>query len=367
MHVLLLVFALLVPCFVACGKRGDPLPPRRKTPLPVLGLKVAQRGDQLEIAFQAPGASIDGLRLPQLDLEVFVAQGEGDFEKLAGRHTRKAEPGESVVDLVPIPAAATTVRVAVLARAGSKASSRTPVTGLVSQTPPTPPRALTATLVAEGVALAWKGAPPEPVKAGLPTPAVPGAFGPGPRPPGTTPPAGTSPAPDRPASAAPPPFPGGFSIYRRLGTGPYTAPLALPTNTKSFTDTTAPLGQAACYVVRAVASREPLVESSSSEEACVTVADVAAPGTPTGLTILPAAEGLELSWSPSPEADLAGYRVLRATGPGAGEPLAEVAPNQTQYVDKTASRAMVYFYRLVAFDQAGNASPPSDAVEGVRP
>ncbi|PYQ22774.1 MAG: hypothetical protein DMF79_05265, partial [Acidobacteria bacterium] len=264
---------------------------------------------------------------------------------------------------------------------------------------PAPPRALTATLVPEGVALAWKGARPEPVKAGLPTPTVPGAVGSGPRPPETTPPAGT-PVPDRPASAAPtpkppaappatapvaapartgpgaevapvpaapPPFPGGFSIYRRVGAGPYTTPLTAPTEAKAFTDTAAPLGQTVCYVVRAVASREPLVESSGSEEACVAVADVAAPGTPTGLTILPVAEGLELSWSPSPEADLAGYRVLRSTGPGPPEQIAEVPPNQTQYVDKTAGPAVVYFYRLVAFDQAGNASPQSDAVEGVRP
>jgi hypothetical protein len=384
-HVLLLILALLVPCFLACGKRGDPLPPRRKTPPSVTGVKVAQRGDQLEIAFQAPSVSVDGLRLPQLDLEVFVAQGEGDFEKLAVRHKLKAEPGESVVDRVPIPAAGTTVRVAVRALAGNKASSRSPVTGLVSQTPPIPPRALTATLVAEGVALAWKGARPEPVKAALPTPTVPGAVGSGPRPPGATPPAGT-PAPDRPGPApaaapartgpgaavapvpaAPPPFPGGFSIYRRVGAGPYTTPLTAPTEVKAFTDTAAPLGQTGCYVVRAVASREPLVESSSSEEACVAVADVAAPGTPAGLTILPVAEGLELSWSPSPEADLAGYRVLRSTGPGTPEQIAEVPPNQTQYVDKTAGPAVVYFYRLVAFDQAGNASPQSDAVEGVRP
>jgi len=350
----------------------------------VTGVKVAQRGDQLEIAFQAPSVSVDGLRLPQLDLEVFVAQGEGDFEKLAVRHKRKAEPGESVVDRVPIPAAGTTVRVAVRALAGGKASSRSPVTGLVSQTPPTPPRALIATLVAEGVALAWKGARPEPVKAGLPTPTVPGApdrpapgaptpkpAGPAAAPPAPAPaaaPARTGPGADvAPVPAAPPPFPGGFSIYRRVGAGPYTTPLTAPTEAKAFNDTAAPLGQTVCYVVRAMASREPLVESSSSEEACVAVADVAAPGTPTGLTILPVAEGLELSWSPSPEADLAGYRVLRSTGPGPPEQVAEVPPNQTQYVDKTAGPAVVYFYRLVAFDQAGNASPQSDAVEGVRP
>jgi hypothetical protein len=383
-HVLLVAF--LAPGLVACGKRGDPLPPRRKTPPPVAGIRVAQRGDQLEITFQAPRASIDGLPLSALDLDVFVAQGDGDFEKRAARHTLKAQPGETVADEGPIPAAGTTVRVAVRARAGGKAATRSPVTGLVAQSPLPPPAALTATLVAEGVALSWKGARPEPVKAGLPIPGAPGTPSPSSRPPGAPTPgvAPSAPTAERPAAAAPPartgtgpdaskepaappPFLGGFSIYRRVGEAPYVAPLAPPLEGNALTDKTAPLGQTACYVVRAVSSRDPLVESSSSEEVCVAVADVSAPGTPSGLTILPVSEGLELSWSPSPEADLAGYRVLRGAGPGPAAPLAEVAPNQTQFVDKTAARAAVYVYRLVAFDHAGNASPPSEPVEGVRP
>jgi len=136
--------SVLLLTLLACGKRGDPLPPLRKTPAPVLGLKVAQHGDQLEVAYQAPGASTDGVRLPELRMELLVAQGDGDFEKLATRRTRKAEPGERVAELVPLPPAGTTVRVAMRALAGSRASVRTPVAGLVAQTPPAAPRALTA-------------------------------------------------------------------------------------------------------------------------------------------------------------------------------------------------------------------------------
>jgi hypothetical protein len=381
---------LLLPLF-ACGKRGDPLPPLRKTPAPVLGLKVAQRGDQLEVAYQAPGASTDGVLLPVLQMELLVAQGDGDFEKLATRRTRKAEPGERVAELIPMPPAGTTVRVAVRALARSRASVRTPVAGLVAQTPPVAPRALTAELAPTGVALAWKGAPPDPVKAALPTPspvagppgspgtrspspgAAPGPSGappaasPGPPPaalpPGTAPAAAASPQ----AAAAAPPFPGGFSVYRRARDGVYTVPLAPPTAAKSFADTTAPLGQSVCYVVRAVASLEPIVESASSEEACVAVADIAPPATPTGLSILVVAGGIELSWSPLPEADLAGYRILRAAPAGPPEPIAEVAPNQTQFLDRSAIRGVRYRYRLVAFDQAGNASAPSEPAEGELP
>jgi hypothetical protein len=161
--------------------------------------------------------------------------------------------------------------------------------------------------------------------------------------------------------------PGGFSVYRRARDGVYTVPLGPPTDAKSFGDTTAPLGQSVCYVVRAVASLEPLIESASSEEACVAVADIAPPATPAGLSILAVAGGIELSWSPLPEADLAGYRILRAAPAGAAEPIGEVAPNQTQFLDTKAVRGVRYQYRLVAFDQAGNASAPSEPAEGELP
>jgi fibronectin type 3 domain-containing protein len=117
-------------------------------------------------------------------------------------------------------------------------------------------------------------------------------------------------------------------------------------------------------VVRAVASLEPIVESASSEEACVAVADIAPPATPAGLSILAAVEGIELTWSPSSEADLAGYRVLRSAPGGGAEPIAEVAPKETQFLDKSAIRGLRYRYRIVAFDHAGNASAPSEPAEG---
>jgi len=392
--------SILLLALVACGKRGDPLPPLRRTPASVLGLKVAQRGDQLEVAYQAPGASIDGVRLTELQMELFIAQGEGDFEKLATRRSRKAQPGERVSELVSAPPAGTTVKVAVRALARGRASVRTPVAGMIAQTPPVAPRALTAALVATGVALAWEGARPEPVKAALPTPAplagppgstatrpTPQGAGPaspqgstpsqgapagGPTPPGAAPagPPGqpVSPIPGRTASpegAAPaaPPFPGGFSVYRRAKDGVYTVPLATPTDGSSFADTTVAPGQSFCYLVRAVASLEPLVESASSEEACVAVADISPPATPAGLSALASAEGIELTWSPSAESDLAGYRVLRAAPAGAPEPIAEVAPKETQFLDKSAVRGVRYRYRVVAFDHAGNASAPSEPAE----
>jgi fibronectin type 3 domain-containing protein len=96
----------------------------------------------------------------------------------------------------------------------------------------------------------------------------------------------------------------------------------------------------------------------------VAVADITPPATPAGLSILAVAEGIELTWSPSSEADLAGYRILRSAPAGAAETLAELPPKETQFLDKSATRGLRYRYRIVTFDHAGNASAPSEPAEG---
>ena len=73
-----------------CGKRGDPLPPLRRVPQPVTGLRIAQRGDKLEIAYTAPRNTTDGARLPVLEIDVMRMDGEGDFAKGAHHRRRKA-------------------------------------------------------------------------------------------------------------------------------------------------------------------------------------------------------------------------------------------------------------------------------------
>jgi fibronectin type 3 domain-containing protein len=127
------------------------------------------------------------------------------------------------------------------------------------------------------------------------------------------------------------------------------------------------VGAAVCYVVRAVASTEPLVESGSSNEACVEVRDIAAPPAPAGLAVLPRAGGLELLWSTSPAADVAGYRVYRTAPGGERERVAEVGVERSSWLDGTATRGAVYRYAVAAFDRSGNESEPSEAVEASPP
>ena len=83
--------------------------------------------------------------------------------------------------------------------------------------------------------------------------------------------------------------------------------------------------------------------------------------------MLPREGGLEILWSPSAEADLAGYRVYRVAPEGAPERIAEVEASRTTWLDETAARGAAYRYAVTAVDQAGNESERSEPVEATLP
>jgi fibronectin type 3 domain-containing protein len=140
-----------------------------------------------------------------------------------------------------------------------------------------------------------------------------------------------------------------------------------PVEASLYEDTTAAADASYCYVVRTAVSSEPLVESEASNEACLDVLDVKAPEAPTGLATLADASGIEVSWSPSSEQDLALYRLYRAPARGgASEKLADVPPPSTSFKDVAARPGVRFKYSLTALDKAGNESEPSLPAEGGR-
>jgi len=379
-HRAALLLAVLLP---GCGHRGDPLPPLRRTPPTPQEFRLAQRGDALELRALAPAASVDGVAYEALSVEFLYAEGSKDLEKAGGRRDVPAAPGSRVAASVPLPAPGTTVRGAARAVAGGERGPRTLIQALVVQAPLEAPRELTAALAEAGVALSWRGARPKevapPVVAPLPglppapgAPATPGVARAAPPPPGLSP---GPPAGEKADEAAPSgvgvvegPRRSGFFVYRRLGAAAHGAPLvAEPLERRSHADTSVEAGATACYVVRAVASTDPLVESAPSNEACVEVRDVAAPAVPAGLAVLPREGGLEILWSPSAEADLAGYRVYRAVGDGRLERVAQTDVARASWLDQTAERGVVYRYAVTALDQADNESEPTEPVEASLP
>ena len=323
---------LLFLALPACGKRGDPLPPFRRTPPALASFRLAQRGDQLEIRYTPPRSSVEGVRFTEISVETVRLDGDGDIEKQGRRARRRAIAGEEVVETEPLPAPGTVVRVAAHAIVGKELSPRAgPLVLRVQPAPVVPPETPSPS--------------PSPGR-----PSIPGA------------------APGPPAPPTPPPFPGGFWVYRSTATGTTGYVMtAQPTPEWKLTDTRATLGARFCYTVRAVAAVDPIVESAPSNEVCVDSKDVFAPAPPAGLSALAREDGIELTWSPSPEGDLAGYRVWRTTAGQGPERLVELRGRERQHVDATATRGTTYRYTVTAFDQAGNESAHSAPAEGARP
>jgi fibronectin type 3 domain-containing protein len=141
----------------------------------------------------------------------------------------------------------------------------------------------------------------------------------------------------------------------------------VPITTLVFEDRTAGAATRWCYVVRAAASVDPVLESAPSGEVCVDITDVAPPGVPAGVATVVQADAVDVSWSPSPESDLAGYRVYRAPEGGTPARVAEVPPGQTTWRDATPGRGGLHLYTVTAIDRSGNESAPSRPAEGHLP
>lgn len=373
-----------------CGKRGDPLPPLPTTPQGVTDLRLAQRGQTLEVSFVAPRTTAGGARLGVLEVELLRADAAGDFAKVARHTERRVAPGESLLETSPLPAVGTVVRVAARAKTGGDASPLTPVVSLTVQPPPPPPTAFAAHLEPEAVVLAWVPPPtppptpapsPSPSPSASPPPNAAPAPSPTPTPSATPSPAvspspspggapSPSPKPSPAASPTPTPTPkpqGGFWVYRREPDSAYRRPLTpSPVPGPPLRDTTIAPRERWCYVVRTVASTEPLVESASSGEACVENKDVFPPAAPTGVAVLVRDDGVEVSWSPSLEADLASYRVYRSAAGAPPARLGEVPAPETVLLDAAAPRGAPLVYTVTAVDRDGNESPASARVETAR-
>jgi fibronectin type 3 domain-containing protein len=70
-----------------------------------------------------------------------------------------------------------------------------------------------------------------------------------------------------------------------------------------------------------------------------------------------------LTWNANTESDLAGYKVYRATAPGAyGAPIATLQGNVTGYVATGLQVGTTYYFVVTAYDNAGNESAYSNEV-----
>jgi len=92
----------------------------------------------------------------------------------------------------------------------------------------------------------------------------------------------------------------------------------------------------------------------------VAMPDVDAPEAPTGVQVAPGAAQaggvLSVSWAPVAEPGIAGYRVYRSTSSSGPYGLAATVGNVTSFSDNGLTNGTTYYYKIAAFDAAGNAS-----------
>jgi hypothetical protein len=353
------LLALGVP--LACGKKGPPLPPFKPDPQPAGALKVSQQGASLLVSFQAARQTVEGRSLDVHEVEVLVADRAGDMAKVATVHRFTAAPGEARTETVPAPPPGTTVRVAIRSRAGGVRSPLSSPFVLKVYVPPPAPANVTARNDPAGVLLTWTTVPPTPAPTASATVAVPTAAT------ATVAPSALLSATATPATAPTPTPASGYEVRRRPAAGAAVLLTGKPIAAPPFLDE-APLGSGRfCYTVRVVVATDPPLSGNDSSESCVDVKDQRPPQPPGGVTVLPRAGAFELSWSPSADADVALYRVYRASGGALPARLAEMPAAERAYRDPSGVRGTAYRFTVTAVDAAGNESSPSPPAEATLP
>ena len=328
----------------ACGKKGDPSPPLRYVPQTTEALTVSQRHLDLVLELPYPKTTAAGLALPGLDrVEVWEVRRQApaaetaappplDPREFAGAATLRTElagaalsaaiVGERLV--IPLPLAATfpavpeALYLAVrTVSAGDDRSEMSNQAVIVPRVPPPAPRGLSAEAGPGGVRLSWQ--------------------------------------PDGAAVI-------GYDVYRRGAQERiFLDPIArLGADATDYFDETARFGERYIYAVTAVAAREPSIASAVGSTVEVDYRDRFAPAAPGGLVALVEEGRVRLVWEAAQDADLAGYRVSRASGGGDFRPLGDGPVTGSEWVDESVSAGTTYTWRVVSVDHEGNASDPAE-------
>ena len=336
---------VLVLVLAACGKTGPPIPPVSRGPLPPRAPRARQLGTSLLVAFDVPAArgsrpgqelvaaelvrvAFPGGIVPPQDPEVFRRRGQ-----VVGRHAAagplvagsRLELADEDTATLGARGVGAVLRYAV--RVIDRGGRRSPLVVVRDLTPiesVPAPTGLTAEPTKDGVRLSWR------------------------------PPPGLDEA--------------SFNIYR-IPTGGRAAetPInAKPVYGPAFLDASAIPGESYDYSVRVALHPEPpFREGEPANLVDVLVDDRFSPAPPAGLVGVQEGLAVRLFWDPSPEYDVAGYRVARRVGDGEWTGAGADLVREPLFLDRDVEIGQRIDYRVTAVDRADppNESGPSDPVE----
>ena len=391
---------------VGCGKKGPPLPPLVKLPVPPADLTAERHGETVDLQFTVPGVNTDGTRpanvervdvyavtaAPTVTDDQLVKQGTkvGSVRVKAPRNPNQTIDPDEPPEEMEAPEGPGLDQGAV-ARVSDRLSSGALV-------------AVELTRDVKGPRLAplpvddtWRPllGPPPAVAArtyasvGISTRGRRGAFSKRVTVPMVDPPqmlagpaveydekaitvtwAPLAPAvapgvlPSTPIGAVRPDV--AYNVYAvSNGTPPIATRLTrTPVAEPRYVDARVVWGERRCYTVRTVLTLgASSLESDEPAPGCVTLVDRFPPAAPKGLSAVPSEGAISLIWEPNTESDLRGYIVLRASAPGETlQPITSAPIAQTTLKDAVVA-GVRYVYAVRAVDEAGNLSEPSERVE----
>jgi hypothetical protein len=157
----------------------------------------------------------------------------------------------------------------------------------------------------------------------------------------------------------------GYNVYRRAASdADWGMPLnAAPLGSTRFMDHGAAIGILYEYRVEAVLSAShPPRASAPSDAVRIQRRDEAPPDPPSEVRAVAGSDGVRIFWFPPLAADLAGFRIYRATPDVPGAPIAELPRDATFFLDADVAAGVAYTYRVTAFD---GASPPNESQPSV--
>lgn len=167
----------------------------------------------------------------------------------------------------------------------------------------------------------------------------------------------------------------GYNVYRTAASQQEPAQNPLnqePITVTQYQDKTFKFGEKYTYVVRSVSlgTEGKPVESLNSNAFELTQEDKYPPSAPTLAQPGVAPGRLALFWSASPEPDVAGYLLYRSTDSNVPKPWTLLTPavyTKTTFTDQNVEAARTYYYYVIAIDNAGNKSQPSEVVSETVP
>jgi hypothetical protein len=331
----------------ACGVQGPPHPPRVEQPQRVADLTVAQSSRTLTLRFTAPQLAADGERLtkPQeveilralfpagqaappsnAALQPWVTVSAEEFARLA-KNVKVVYPvtltepefrGQRGKTLL--------IAVRTLTRGWRGRAFESDLSNIVQMTLLDVPLAvqdLRVVATEHAVELTWK--PPASAMSGEPASEV-----------------------------------SAYRVYRHTGQpGSYVQ--IGETGGMVFRDTEFEFGHTYAYKVAALMKvGTETAEGEASPAAEITPRDTFPPAPPTGLSVVYTSQAVELVWTASPEADLAGYNVYRREGSGPVQRMDRETLKTPIFRDTSVVEGRRYFYRVTALDLANNESAPSE-------